>query len=256
MSNQNNMVREDGVVCEAAWEKAKVKVFHLMKEKTQPLKCGVKLGQLFLDGIRNNGDRGGIAYKLAARTIAIMDGWEGKNIRSFDDIDQMIKDGSDEIADALKATAIANIIKSTTKERTSDKRLKEAMACDSSWHEQIKKAKPNIVLCAGPGLFNEVWNYLSEQEEENKRPRPHHGADGKAWGVLWEKTSKDGLEYFLHDNCVYLQFYHPSYYGKKQEEFHDLLAGSIKTVRRAFNEQKLLQETCYGGRLAWQWKKT
>ena len=53
------------------------KVFHLMKQKTLPF-SGKTLGQVFIDELRNCGRRNGIAYKLAVRTLAIRDGWEGK----------------------------------------------------------------------------------------------------------------------------------------------------------------------------------
>jgi hypothetical protein len=224
---------EDGIVCEAAWKKAKVKVFHLLKEKTGDLTPPQTLGKLFVNSLRNCQHRNGIAYKLAARTLAIYDEWENKK-RPFKQIEQV---STSDLACVLESTAIANLIKNTTCKTTSDERLEEAVTNDDPWHKQIQEAKPHIVLCAGPSLAQVIWNHFSINLEKKERPRRDNGGD--SWGLLWGRTPTD-LWYFLHDDCIYLQFYHPSYYGKKQEDFHALLAGSIGTVREALENKKIL----------------
>jgi len=231
---------EDGVVCETKWKKAKIKVFHLLKEQTREDCNSKKLGQFFVHLLRECGYRNGIPYKLALRTLAIYDKWEIKK-RSFKQIEQM---STSELASVLETTAIANLIKNTTHKTTSDKRLANSVGEDTSWHRQIQDAKPHVVLCAGPGLAQVVWEYFSCKLEKGQE-RPRRGEGRKIWGLPWGRTPTD-LWYFLHDNCVYLQFYHPSYYGKKQEEFHALLAGSVKTVRGAIRRQKVIKQE--GGR--------
>jgi len=231
---------EDGIVCRAAWKKAKVKVFHLLKEKTGNKHSPRKLGQYFVYLLRKGQWRNGIPYKLAARTLAIYDRWESEK-RSFNQIQQT---STSELASVLETTPIANLIKNTTRKTTSDKRLANSVGKDTSWHKQIQDAKPHIVLCAGPGLAQVVWKYFSSELEDKKRPRRDKGGD--VWGLAWGRTPT-GLWYFLHDDCVYLQFYHPSYYSKTQEEFHALLAGSIRTIRKAFYDKRVLKRE--GGRL-------
>ena len=82
-------------------------------------------------------------------------------------------------------------------------------------------------ICGGPGVFNVARDYLSRQFEDKDAGTSENDSSSL------EKTHK-GLKYFLHTGCVYLQFYHPSYFGKNQKEFYDLLFGSMDTVRRAF----------------------
>jgi len=222
---------QDGVICQSAWDRAPIKVFHLLKEKTRELDAETSLGELWVNELRNN-VRDGIGYKLAMRTIEIWSAW-APEICAFTGTDADIK--PEEVAGLLEATAVANFIKHTTGKSTSNRRLEDST--ETEWKEQIKEARPDVVLCGGLELFNVVWRRYSEGLESRKRPR-RHDPERRNWGLAYGEVSEN-MEYFLYDGCIYLQFYHPSYYGKTQVCQLKTLYKSATALREVRSSKKI-----------------
>jgi hypothetical protein len=181
---------EDGYICKKLYEKEICKIVHLLKEPTEP---NENLSQVIEDKVIKDGKIGGRIFKVVARrSYCIQNGFptwcelEGKE---------------GEFVDALRKSAVVNIIPIPGGTNTPNKKLKQlATEWKHRWYdEKLKQLKPRVVICGGT-----FWVVVKTLDRASL-----------------VKTIQTGMQYLVDPELgtVFLDCWHPSFRRKHAVEY-------------------------------------
>lgn len=237
----NNGICFDGIVDEDTFNSTKIKLCVLLKE-TNGLDENGKLPEKLddwdymkwireqqADGIPEEGKNTDPFYGSTYRKLCL---WiseffdvseeNNHNINYYFDNDSINKD---KVRQSLKKTAIVNLKKSWGTSKTNSSKLwkyTENEEIRKILIEQINIIGPDIVLCCSPDVYNIASVVLG-----NKAKSIHKQSQV-------EINRKN--YFFISNNIVYINFYHPSWYGKT-----DILLA--KLIKEAFEQALEIRES-------------
>lgn len=170
---------QDGPIDPKKYAQASVKILHLLK---QPTEYNRSLPELFRELMAKE-DWPTLMRRTAERSFCILNG--GPSWR------EVLKARYSGLESAMLCSAVVNVVNDQFRASTDvDKLYDLAKTQKARWHGQIRKYKPDIVVCGG--TFNPAWKALEKPEYY---------------------TTSAGMEYFFDPGlvgCIYIEMPHPS----------------------------------------------
>ena len=188
--NSESMGKEvqDGAVDPQAYESARPRIVHLLK---QPTEYNPSLPQLIVRDIRGK-SLGRLFRRMGERSYCLQSGG-----RPWAELTHEKEAPHELLSEALKRSAVVNVENRSCSKRTSGADLiRWALDNMRRWHTKIQELKPDIVVCGGTA--SAVWKAFGKRAEGKEHP--------------WCRVST-GMWYFRDPEiagCLYIAMPHPS----------------------------------------------